>query len=635
VTFLGTVGEIVGEGERMRHCIATRAQDAVHGRCHLFHVEHEGQHASVEVSPEGKITEAQGPHNTDNVAVPVGRDATAQLGRRAGRTGRAGYTRSSSKTAPCGGRSEPAQASVLALLHSVRSSSPFKVIAWSRRNRARALPMLCLYDSSCTTFRCVITTAGTRRSQMAYVRRRGNQLAIVRGEREPGTGKVQQQILFTFYSKAEVHEALGRGSKAGADRFQHLLQREHPDVKFNWKTIRRSLDKDIDLLPERYEYKGERLRRRFRADLCAFARQLMLADPQDLMSAAQLIQEHHHELEYVADLIQWRLKLRDQKESEWNVDNPFYWRFTLQGRDVPPDTEEHAAGFYERGEHERAEAVFRLLVECFDGYAEGYNYLGLIALDRRQLDDALAHFQKTIELGRKLFPARISKKRYWNDHATRPYMRGLRNSVITLTQAGRFDEAMAFCDRLDDECGDNITTTWHRAVIYLNTGKWQPAAEAAQRLTGLYPDANLIAAFALYELGRIDQVLSAFLHGALNHPRAARMLLGERTTTPKSSEEIRDHNAGVSLRRELHAFLKNQSRASKRFFRTLVRDPRVVRLLDEIVAVVERRMAQHPTGEREAFERMTLMHSREFAQTEAHRLRDYIAGPGATGFTIH
>jgi hypothetical protein len=35
---------------------------------------------------------------------------------------------------------------------------------------------------------------------MAYVRRRGNQLAIVQGEREPGTGKVQQRILFTLYN---------------------------------------------------------------------------------------------------------------------------------------------------------------------------------------------------------------------------------------------------------------------------------------------------------------------------------------------------------------------------------------------------------------------------------------------------
>ena len=94
-----------------------------------------------------------------------------------------------------------------------------------------------------------------------------------------------------------------------------------------------------------------------------------------------------------------RLKLRDQKESKWNADNAFYWRFALQGREVPPDTEKQAAGFYERGEYDRAEAAFRLLVECFDGYAEGYNYLGLIALEKRRLDDAINHFEKDDRAG--------------------------------------------------------------------------------------------------------------------------------------------------------------------------------------------------------------------------------------------
>ena len=45
---------------------------------------------------------------------------------------------------------------------------------------------------------------------MAYVRRRGNQLAIVQGERDPQTRKVQQRILFTLYSKPEALEALGK-----------------------------------------------------------------------------------------------------------------------------------------------------------------------------------------------------------------------------------------------------------------------------------------------------------------------------------------------------------------------------------------------------------------------------------------
>jgi hypothetical protein len=72
VTFLNSVGQIVEEGERMHHCIATRVQDALHGRCYLFHIDHQGRRASVEVSAQGQIAQAQGPHNTDNAAVSWG-----------------------------------------------------------------------------------------------------------------------------------------------------------------------------------------------------------------------------------------------------------------------------------------------------------------------------------------------------------------------------------------------------------------------------------------------------------------------------------------------------------------------------------------------------------------------------------
>ena len=464
---------------------------------------------------------------------------------------------------------------------------------------------------------------------MAYVRRRGSQLAIVHGNREPGTGKVQQRILFTIYSKAEAKEILGRGGKTGGVHFQGLFQLEFPDIKVNWKAIERGIEENMEVLPDLYEYRPERLRGRFREDLCAFSRQLMLADPQNLMSSAHLIQEHRQELEYLADLIQWRLKLCEQEESRWNKDNPFYWRFALQGRDVPPDTEEHASGFYERGEYDKAEAIFKLLIDCFDRYAEGHNYLGLIAFEQRRLDDAIAHFEKTIEVGRKLFPARLAKKHYWTDLSTRPYMRGLRNLALALTEVGRFDETLAICARLEGECGDDFHALSNRAVVFLNKGMWEEAADAARRSGGdLDPSAAFIEAFALFERGRIEKVLPAFLRAALQYPRAARMLAGMRTPAPKSRDEAQDHNTGASLLRSLHTYLKNQSRAAKRFFRAVVRDPRVVLLLDESIEIVRRWKQEHSTGERAAFDRMQLLRSRQFANAEARKLHDLIA-PGA------
>src|SRR6266852_4829595 len=105
-----------------------------------------------------------------------------------------------------------------------------------------------------------------QRPRMAYIRRKGNQLAIVYGEREPHSGQVRQRILFTLYSRAEALEILGRGTKGGAERFRHLLEEQYPDLTFNWKKIRRAIEEHRDALPNHYEYRSQRLRARFRDD---------------------------------------------------------------------------------------------------------------------------------------------------------------------------------------------------------------------------------------------------------------------------------------------------------------------------------------------------------------------------------
>jgi hypothetical protein len=117
--------------------------------------------------------------------------------------------------------------------------------------------------------------------------------------------------------------------------------------------------------------------------------------------------------------------------------------------------------------------------------------------------------------------------------------------------------------------------------------------------------------------------LAAFLGAALHYPRAARMLVALRTPAPKSSEEARDHNAGVSILRSVHTYLKSQSRSSRTFFSGVVRNPRVSRLLDESIAAV-RRWHEDRSGDRAAFDRMKLIRSREFARSEASKLHDLV-----------
>ena len=466
---------------------------------------------------------------------------------------------------------------------------------------------------------------------MPYVRARGNQLVIVHGERVAGTRNVVQHILATIYSKPEALAILGRGGDGdSAHRFRSLLEHRHDQLSFDWKKLTRAIAANVDVLPDDFAYSSARQSGQFRSDLCAFFRQLAITDPQDLATSAALIASQQHELAHVAELIAWRLKLRDQPVSAWTADDRFGWRFAARGygRRVPPDTEERAAGYYERGDHERARAIFQLLSEAFPEDAESHNYLGLIALATDQPDAAIRHFEATIEVGRRQFPKKMAKRRYWRELDTRPYMRGLRNLALTFNQVGRFDDAERICARLADECGDDTTADYHRAAIALNRGQWEAAIVAASRLVDIYPECDLIVACAAFELDRHDRILPAFLHAAGNFPRAVRMVLGiPARGTPRLHEDIRDHNCGVSLRDNLEAYLARPSPRSRRWFRSVLADPRVAGHLDGVLAARERDEQQsRSAGDREAFDYLHRARSREAAAVMASGLDDLLPG---------
>jgi len=459
---------------------------------------------------------------------------------------------------------------------------------------------------------------------MPYVRKRGNQIAIVHGQRD-GEGKVQQLTLFTLYSKEEAREAIGKGDEDGDAHFRSLLQYRYPMISFNWKRIAKEIEANLDALPETYPYREKRLGTGFHEDLCAFSRQIMLADPQILYSSAEVIRSHRYELEFLCELIGWRLRLCERKEGKWNRDNRFFWRYEMQRMEVPADLQEFVEALEDRGDDERLEAAVRLLIDCFPNHADGHNDLGWIADDRGNMDEAIRHFTRAAEVGRRLFPKRMAKRMYWNQLSTRPYVRALRNLSLVLNYAGRYEEAIEVCDRLEDECGDDVTAASQRGRAFLNMGKWREAAQAARHVHQLHQAESFVAAFALFEMGDDLQALSDFLYGAIHYPRSARMLTGKASGKVESSDEARDHNAGVDLTRGIEGYLKGP-RNSLRFFRQVMRAAPVVALLDEAVDVAKKWKQQRRAGERGAFDRLREMEKLTFAWERAKEILAFLRG---------
>lgn len=452
---------------------------------------------------------------------------------------------------------------------------------------------------------------------MAYVRNHGNQLAIVHGERDPKTRNVRQRVLFTICSKPEAEAAL-RQERATLTR---MLEDRYPRIHFDWSSIHAGIEKRLDALPKTYSYRPGEALGHFRADLCALTRQLGLADPQSMLSAAQVIQEHRVELEYVRDLIDWRLSTCEQEGNDWNGDNAFFWRRRLQREDAPPEVLEQLADLLARGELDRVEALARLFIDSYECFADGHNHLGLVAQERGEFLQAVQHFRRAMEEGRKLFPKRLPREDYWLDIDTRPYMRGQRNLAVALMKLRRFDEALEICERMERVCGDSSAAGTFRAHIHLNIGLYDEALRAAESMVEFWPEHAYIAAFASLEQGDRDGALRWFLHGALTRPRTGRLLLGMNSRSPKGYEQLSDHNTGIDELGFLAPYLERLDLSSRALFKAILAAPTTRALLSEANDVIERRRTQHLTEDREAFDRMMELHSRTFAWQAADAVR--------------
>ena len=460
---------------------------------------------------------------------------------------------------------------------------------------------------------------------MAYVRERGNQLLIVHGERNAETRAVEQRVLFTIYSRAEAAAIAGVSNADDAHRFRSLMDHQYPDLRFDWKRISREISRRIKSLPENRPERTTDPGLEFREALCGFVRQLHRVDPQDLDTSVEVLERNRADLEYVADLIRWRLDVPRREPNEFTRDDQFHWRYFLHGAGVPPEAEESLAHKYESGEHAKAKTLAQLLIDTYGSYAEGHNYLGLIALCSGDLAEAEIQFRRTMEVGRAAFAAKIRRSSWWRDHATRPYMRGMRNLVNTLIRAGRWDDAEQLARRLADECADADSADCYRAVISLSTGRYGDAQERASRLLGVWPSQGFIVALAAAERSAMPEALEAFLHAAIHQPMNAQLLIRGRVPPGLKDAALGEARAGDQIEL-LHDYLRRRRRVLRRVFEPILDDPRVAALLHEAADVERRWSAQRGSqDDRKLFDRMTAMRKPEYAAMKAREWADIVS----------
>ncbi len=465
---------------------------------------------------------------------------------------------------------------------------------------------------------------------MPYVRTRGGQILIVHGEREKQSKSVNQKIIFTFYSQNEVEQAFGADSKLHSWPIVHIVENEYPQIKFDWKSIKKAVYANLSILPQEYQSSANPSHERFRIALRNFIKELALLDPQFSSDAKEIISKNHFELEHLGELLDWRIEMEKLTEESFDFADSgrikFHWLTDFNRRQLPPEVEEQLSEFYQKGEYEKAKSIFKLYVETFENYAEGYNYLGLIALNSDNLSEAEEYFNQTMNVGRRLFPKRISKEHYWNNIDTRPYMRGLRNLILTLVRAGKFKQALTLCDQLESECNDVITAEVHKASIYLNLGNFDKALEYSAKLTKLFPSESFITAFSNYELGDLSEASKYFIYGLFNNPFTGRMLIGHKIKVkPKSYSTVEDYNGGVETYQTLSHYLLSKNAKFKKYFMGILENPKIKELEAELKSCEEKWELERQGNNRKYFERFNEMKSIEFATKVSQRLSSHLA----------
>ena len=80
VRFLATVQDVFDESMLMDHCVDAYSLNAVRGKYYLFHVEHEGEMATVSVTGAGRVSQSSGPCNKRNGATEYGVNALSTWG---------------------------------------------------------------------------------------------------------------------------------------------------------------------------------------------------------------------------------------------------------------------------------------------------------------------------------------------------------------------------------------------------------------------------------------------------------------------------------------------------------------------------------------------------------------------------
>ncbi len=359
---------------------------------------------------------------------------------------------------------------------------------------------------------------------MSFVRRKRGQVLLVHNERVTGSSRVRQREIHRFASPSELQDVL---TPKGWTRWTRAIAWRENEIEFDWPAIRERLSEELktwSAAPSGAKHRRNQKIERLAVGLVVELAPLSLAKVSDVAVVERVR----------PSLIALRDSINRLLPSETKTANQPTATETPVFQLTPVTTRAADEAFDEGMEHwwaadrRRAVKSFRRALELDPQHADAHNHLGIVSLEARKLKAAEQHFRAAIDGGQRHLE-RDGAEVHWGFLENRPYLRGLANLALVLTEQKKWAEALAIHKQmLKLNPNDNQGVRWLIGVECLLVGDNDGAVDAFQ--TCLHEEVGCAFGLALAKLralGPSADIGEALLIGFAANRYVAPMLLGE------------------------------------------------------------------------------------------------------------
>jgi tetratricopeptide (TPR) repeat protein len=359
---------------------------------------------------------------------------------------------------------------------------------------------------------------------MSFVRRKRGQVLLVHNVRVPGSARVHQRELHRFTSPAELEEVL---TATGWTRWTRALVWREGEVEFDWQTIRKRLEEELETwraAPSGAKHRRNQKIERLASELVVELAPLSLAKVSD----AAVVERARPSLlalrESIARLLPSEPRTATTPPSK---ETAMFSRTSATSRAAASAFDQGMAHWW-AGDRRRAVKSFRRAIELDPQHADAHNHLGIVSWEARKLKAAEQHFRAAIDGGQRELE-RDGGEASWGFIENRPYLRGLGNLALVLSEQKKWPEALAIHRQmLKLNPDDNQGVRWLIGVECLRVGDNDGAIAAFQKC--MHEEVGCAFGLALAKLragGPLADIGEPLLTGFAANRYVAPMLLGE------------------------------------------------------------------------------------------------------------